>query len=113
MRLLLTAGQSHDSPQAQALIAGYETKALLADKGYDTDALVAEIEARGAQAVIPPRSNRLKPREYDKELYKGRHAVECFIGKLKHYRRAFSRFEKLSKTYLGFLSFISALIWLR
>jgi len=86
---------------------------LLADKGYDDGKLIEAVEANGMQAVIPPRANRLEQREYDKHLYKERHLVECFINKIKHYRRVFSRFEKLSKNYLGFLSFVSALIWLR
>jgi len=46
-------------------------------------------------------------------LYRERHLIECFISKIKQYRRVFSRFEKLSKNYLGFLSFVSALVWLR
>ena len=85
----------------------------MADKGYDDDKLIKEVEANGTQAVIPPRANRREQREYDKHLYKERHLVECFINKIKHYRRVFSRFEKLSKNFLGFLSFVSALIWLR
>jgi transposase len=113
LRFILTAGQCHDSPQALALIEGYAPQALLADKGYDDIKLIQEVEANGAQAVIPPRTNRKQQRDYDKHLYKERHLVECFINKIKHYRRVFSRFEKLSKNYLGFLSFVSALIWLR
>ena len=113
LRLLLTAGQRHDSPQASALIEGYEPLALLADKGYDSDALIKSVTARGIEAVIPPKKNRLVQREYDRHLYRERHLIECFIGKIKHYRRVFSRFEKLSKNYLGFLSFVSALVWLR
>ena len=113
LRLLLTAGQRHDSPQAPALIEGYEPQALIADKGYDSDPLIASVTVRGIEAVIPPKKNRLVQREYDRHLYRERHLVECFIGKIKHYRRVFSRFEKLSKNYLGFLSFVSALIWLR
>ena len=85
----------------------------MADKGYDDIKLIQEVEARGMQAVIPPRANRLEQRDYDKHLYKERHLVECFINKIKHYRRVFSRFEKLSKNFLGFLSFVSALIWMR
>ena len=84
---------------------------LLADKGYDDAKLIEAVEAKGMQAVIPPRSNRKEQREYDKHLYKERHLVECFINKIKHYRRVFSRFEKLSKNYWGFLNFVSALIW--
>ena len=71
------------------------------------------VRKNGAEPVIPSRSNRKEPYSYDKHLYKERHLVECFIGKIKHYRRIFSRFEKLAKRYLGFLSFVSALIWLR
>jgi transposase len=113
LRFILTAGQCHDSPQAEALIEGYCMQALIADKGYDSADLVEAVTALGIQAVIPPRSNRKEQRDYDKHLYKERHLVECFINKIKHYRRVFSRFEKLSKNYLGFLSFVSALVWLR
>lgn len=85
---------------------------LLADKGYDDAKLIEAVEAKGMQAVIPPRANRKERHEYNKHLYKERHLVECFINKIKHYRRVFSRFEKLLKNFLGFLSVVSALIWL-
>jgi transposase len=113
LRLLLTAGQRHDSPQASALIEGYEPQVLIADKGYDSGPLIEAVTAKGIEAVIPPKKNRLVQREYDRHLYRERHLIECFIGKIKQYRRVFSRFEKLSKNYLGFLSFVSALVWLR
>ena len=113
LRLLLTAGQCHDSPQASALIEGYEPQVLIADKGYDSGPLIELVTAKGIEAVIPPKKNRLVQREYDRHLYRERHLIECFIGKIKQYRRVFSRFEKLSKNYLGFLSFVSALVWLR
>ena len=58
-------------------------------------------------------SNRKAPADYDRHLYRERHLVECFISKIKHYRRIFSRFEKLDTRYLGFLHFTAALIWLR
>jgi transposase len=113
LRFILTAGQCHDSPQAEALIEGYSTQALIAEKGYDSKELIESVKAKGIEAVIAPRSNRREQGEYDRHLYKERHSVECFINKIKHYRRVFSRFEKLSKNYLGFLSFVSALVWLR
>jgi transposase len=113
LRFTLTAGACHDIPQAAALIEGFRCGALVADKGYDSDDLVAAVEARGGVAVIPPRRNRTEQREYDRHLYRERHLIECFINKIKQYRRVFSRFEKLSKNYLGFLSFVSALVWLR
>lgn len=113
LRFILTAGQRHDSPQASALIEGFAPQVLIADKGYDSAPLVEAVTAQGILAVIPPKKNRLAQREYDQHLYRERHLIECFINKLKHYRRVFSRFEKLSKNYLGFLSFVSALVWLR
>ena len=70
-------------------------------------------EFLGMMPVIPPRSNRKAPADYDRHLYRERHLVECFINKIKHYRRIFSRFEKLDTRYLGFLHFTAALIWLR
>jgi transposase len=85
----------------------------VADKGYDAEAFVATVNARGAVAVIPPRKHRPQPREYDRHVYKERPLIECFFGKIKHYRRIFSRFEKTARNYLGFLRFVAALIWLR
>lgn len=86
---------------------------MIGDTAYDSEAILHDIAAMGAEAVIPPRSNRLEVRAYDEELYKERHLIECFIGKLKHFRRIFSRFDKLARNYLAFLHFASTLIWLR
>ena len=49
---------------------------LLADKGYDSDAIVEKAEQQGAPGVIPQRKSRLQQRAYDKALYKLRHLVE-------------------------------------
>lgn len=113
LRFKLTAGQRHDMTQAEALLTGYQADYVITDKSYDADAFLDFIIATGAIPVIPPRANRTEGREYDKHLYRERHLVECFINKIKHYRRVFSRFDKLAKRYLGFLSFVGALIWLR
>ena len=67
LRFLITPGQTHDSTQAQALIA--QADVVLADKAYDVDALIERIGTMGACAVIPPKANRLHPRDYDKHLY--------------------------------------------
>jgi transposase len=99
-------------------IAPYEltpegAEALIGDKGYDSDALVQTLEARGMEAVIPPRSNRTEPHKIDGFVYKERHLIECFFNKIKHYRRIFSRYEKTARNDIGMLRFVSALIWLR
>ena len=112
---ILTGGQESDIGQAEALLelTPEGAEALGADKGYDSDKFVAAIQARGMEAVIPPRSNRIEPRPCNWFVYSERHLIECFFGKIKHYRRIFSRFEKLARNYRGFLGFVSALIWLR
>ena len=62
LRFLLTPGQRNDITQAEALLDGYEAAAVVADKGYDADWLVARIEAGGAEPVIPPKANRTNQR---------------------------------------------------
>ncbi len=95
------------------MLDGYKMLFVLGDKAYDADPILLAITHRGAEPVIPPKSSRKEQRKYDKELYKERHLVECFIGKLKQYRRAFARFDKLARNYLSFLHFAATLIWLR
>ena len=113
MRFTLTPGQKHDITQAAALLTGYRSEYVIADKGYDAQDFIDHLAEEGMVAVIPARANRKTPRDYDRHLYRERHVVECFIGKIKHYRRVFSRFDKLASRYLGFLQFAAALIWLR
>ena len=91
LRFILTGGQRHDITQAEELIAGYAGEQVLADKGYDSQEFREHILALGMTPVIPPRSNRKEPAGYDRHLYRERHLVECFINKIKHYRRIFSR----------------------
>ena len=112
---VLTGGQASDIGKADRWLelTPEGTEAFVGDKGYDSDALVQAIEARGMEPVIPPRSHRTTPREVNWWVYKERHLIECFFNKIKHYRRIFSRFEKLARNYMGFLRFVSALIWLR
>ena len=85
---------------------------LAADKGYDSDALIGTLQSQAIEAVIPSRSCRKQSRTCDWFIDKERHLIECFFNKIKHYRRIFSRFEKLARNYSGFLHFVSALIWL-
>lgn len=113
LRFILTPGQRHDLSQGADLIDGYKAEFVVADKGYDAPWFIEFIEQRDAQPVVPSRKCNKEARPYDKHIYKQRSLVECFVGKLKHYRRVFSRFDKLDSSYFGFLSFAAALIWLR
>jgi transposase len=113
LRFALTGGQRNDITQAEDLIVGLSCEYVIADKGYDADDFRQTVLEQGAMPVIPARSGRKQPAAHDEWLYRERHLVECFFNKIKHYRRLFSRFDKLDQRFLGFLSLVGALIWLR
>ncbi len=113
LRLRLTAGQTHDVTQAVALLEDLSASHVIADRGYAAQALVDHIQLSGATAVIPPHQRAKQQRDYDHWLYRERHVVECFMNKIKHFRRVFSRFDKLAHRFAGFLYLVSTLIWLR
>jgi transposase len=109
----LTAGQVHDLVGAELVLVDIETGAVIADKAYDAEERVVKpLEQAGIQVVIPPRSCRKTLREYDRELYKARHLIENFFGKLKHFRAIATRYDKLSRNFLAALQFAAILIWL-
>jgi transposase len=111
--LALTAGQAADVTQAEALLDGRQPAAVIGDRGYDSDRLVRTIRARGAEAVIPPKSNRQQPRVYDTDRYKDRNLVERFWALAKQYRRVATRYEKTARNFLGFVRVASIMILLR
>ncbi|MEQ1543846.1 transposase [Methyloglobulus sp.] len=94
IKFILTDGQEAECKQAIALLENIKTSAVLADKGYDTNELREWLKGQGIKAVIPPKSNRKEAIDCDYWHYKERHAVECLFGKLKHYRRIATRYEK-------------------
>jgi len=93
------------------LIEGIAAKVLLADKGYDSDAIVTRAEELGMQVVIPPRSNRKVQREYDKELYKLRHFVENAFMLLKRWRGIATRYAKKTTSFLAALHIRCLAVW--
>ena len=108
----LTPGQQAEITQAEQLVEPYVVEAVIADKGYDSSAFVAFVEARDAEAVIPSRRNRKEQREIDENLYQDRNKVERFFNRLKHYRRIATRYDKTARNYLSFVYLASAMIWL-
>ena len=80
------------------------------DKGYDSDGIREHLIAHDITPVIPSKSNRRTPRDYDKERYKLREKVERFFNKLKQCRRIATRYEKLSQTFLALLHLVAAWI---
>jgi transposase len=113
VKFKLTGGQEAECKQAIPLLENVNASAVLADKGYDTNELRAWLKERMIKAVVPPKSNRVEEIKCDFWLYKERHVVECMFGKLKHYRRIATRYEKKAINYMGMLSFASVLLWLR
>ena len=112
VELKLTPGQVADITQAEALLGGYDYDAVIADKGYDSNKLVDCIEGRGAEAVIPPRSNRNDLREWDHHLYKVRNLVERFLNRIKQFRRVATRYEKTARNFLAFVHVASIMVLL-
>jgi len=110
--LRLTAGQVADCKQAEVLIDCLgEGDILLADKGYDSDAIRAKAKERKAWANIPPKANRKRSFAFSAWLYRQRNLVERFFCKLKQFRRVATRFDKDPENYLAALKRISARIW--
>ena len=112
MRIILSVGQQADIKQAESLLAGYETSAVVADRGYDADALIDWLEDSHIEVVIPAKKNRLVERPVDENLYKDRNKVERYFNKLKQYRRVATRYEKTAVSFAGFIYLASALILL-
>jgi transposase len=95
------------------LIEGLRTQAVVADRAYDADALLARIAEQGATAVIPPMAHRKEQRGYDRHLYKDRNLVERFFNRIKQFRRIATRYEKLARNYFSMLNLVCTFVWLR
>ena len=109
----LTGGQVHDINQAQPLTAEVHPGAILADKGYDADSYIANLEACQITPVIPPKANRKEKRPCDFALYRERNLVERFFQLIKQYRAIATRYEKTARNFSAALDLICALAWLK
>jgi transposase len=92
---------------------GPEPKVMLGDKGYDADAILADLQARGVAAIIPAKRNRKVQPVIDGHLYALRNLVERCFSKLKHSRRLATRYDKTADSYLGFILVASIRLWVR
>ena len=92
-------------------MTGIKAGHVIADKGYESDEVLAFIRSQGAVAVIPPKSNRKSPWEHDRELYKQRNLIERAFNKLKHWRRIATRYDRRSLFFLSALHLAAAIIW--
>ncbi len=113
LKIHLTPGQAHDGPASAFLLNQLQPgQAVLADKAYDANWIRALIWEQGAEAVIPSKSDRKVPIEYDRDLYRQRNKVERFIGRIKKsFRRIATRYEKTAANFLAFIKLAAVRIW--
>jgi transposase len=114
LRIVLSAGQASDKAAVAALIDGLPpAKALVADRGYDAQAVIDLVRERGGNAQIPTQRDRKVQRSVDPAVYRQRNQVERFFCKLKHFRRIATRFDKLARNFLAAVLLASTRLWLR
>ena len=115
LHLVLTPGHWADCTQLPVLLAGLREPpgAVVADKAYDTNAVLSAIATRNAEAVIPPKTSRNEPRSYDQNLYADRNKAERFFGRLKEARGFATRYDKTAVSFLATAHLLAALDWQR
>lgn len=113
--MVLSAGEAHDVTAYDPLIEQRDSDpgAMLADKGYDSDAIRQDLRDRGATPEIPTKRNRKVQYSVSKPLYALRSRIECFIGHLKEQRRIATRYDKTASSFLGFVLLGCSRIWIR
>ncbi len=101
-----------DCTQAEQLIAGISADFLLADKGYDSNAILEQAKQQSIETVIPPKRNRKEQRDYDKDLYRLRHLVENAFLHLKRWRGIATRYAKNASSFLAAVHIRCLALWL-
>lgn len=110
VRFVLLPGQRHDTVGVAPLIEGIEFGALIADKAFDSDWIIAELNERGAGIVISQRPQRIEPLAIDEELYKERRLIENFFCKIKEFKRIAMRSDKTDTSFTGMINLCAAVI---
>jgi len=107
VKFSLSPGNAHDAPEGRKLLreTPLEADFVIMDKAYEGDETRQLVLDFGMTPVVPPKTNRLTPWEYDREMYKRRNEVERLFRRLKGYRRIFSRFDKLDVVFMFFIYF--------
>ena len=109
----LLPGHAHDLRGTAALIDELTCGQFLADRAFDANWLRDALTRAGIEPVIPPKSNRRCPAEFDREAYKWRHLIENFFGKLKEYRGIAMRCCKTDESFSAFIALAATVIRLR
>jgi transposase len=110
VRFVLLPGQRFDTAGVAPLIAGIEFGALIADKAFDSNKIIADINNRGAKVVISQHPRRAIPLQIDTEMYKWRHLIENLFCKLKEFKRIALRADKTDQSFEAMIYLASAII---
>ncbi len=113
LQFTVTGAEQADIAQASELVRRIPgAGAVIADKGCDSASLVSEMESTGAQSIIPPRRNRINPRNWDKSRYRARHLIENLFARLKQFRRLATRYDKLADRFAAFIAIACLMVWM-
>lgn len=110
VKFRLMPGQYHDLVELKPLIENIDFQALLADKAFDADWLLKDLEDRGVKAVIPPKSNRIVQRVFDSWMYKWRHLIENYFCKFKEFKRIAMRSDKTDSSFTAMIHLCASVI---
>ncbi len=110
VRFVLLPGQRFDTVGVPPLIDGVTFGALIADKAFDSNAIIDNLDARGAKVVISQHPRRAKPLAIDVEMYKWRHLIENFFCKLKEFKRIATRADKTDRSFAAMIHLAATVI---
>jgi transposase len=110
VRFVLLPGQRFDTVGVPPLIEGIDFGALIADKAFDSNRIIADLDERGAKVVISQHPRRTRPIPIDDEMYKWRHLIENFFCKLKEFKRIAMRSDKTDQSFKAMIYLAAAVI---
>ena len=110
VRFVLLPGQRYDTVGVAPLIKDIEFGGLIADKAFDSNWIIDNMNERGAQIVISQHPRRLQPLDIDAEIYKWRHLIENFFCKLKEFKRIAMRSDKTDTSFQAMIYASAAII---
>jgi transposase len=109
VRFTLLPGHRFDTVGVAPLIEGVEFGGLIADKAFDSDAILAVLDERGAKIVISQHPRRSQPLPIDAEIYKWRHLIENFFCKIKEFKRIALRADKTDQSFEAMIYLAAAI----
>lgn len=124
MTVVLTAGQCHEAPIFEHLMAQgavkrqgrgrpkWRPEQVVGDKGYSSQKIRGWLKRHGIQPTIAHRSTEKRTEPFDRAAYRERNRVERLINRLKQFRRVATRYEKRAQNYLAMVQIVAVLLWL-